>query len=85
MVGRLAGVDGEFPAAETAGEKRQSPLLRTAQLNIALEEERMIVGKLIVAGRAIFVSDNLSCDDCESGENVLWRLRTIAGNDEDCI
>jgi hypothetical protein len=38
----------------------QSPLLRTAQFSIALEEERMIVSEMIVAWKGNICLDNLS-------------------------
>jgi hypothetical protein len=59
--------------------------LRTAQLNIALEEESIIVplrkAKLIVAGSVMFV-----CRNCPGlTESQVQEVSAIAGNDEDCI
>jgi hypothetical protein len=86
MFGKLTDEsDQKFPYAGKTAAEGQSPLLRTAQLNIALEEERMIVGEMIVAGRGNVCLDNLSLRDWESGTNVSRLLRTIAGDDKYCI
>jgi len=45
MIGKLTQERSGIPVCGKSQEGGQSPLLRTAQLNIALEEERMIVLK----------------------------------------
>jgi hypothetical protein len=43
MIGKLTEEQSGIPVRGKLQERGQSPLLRTAQLNIALEDERMIV------------------------------------------
>jgi hypothetical protein len=43
MIGKLTEERSGIPVCGILQEGSQSPLLRTAQLNIALEDERMIV------------------------------------------
>jgi hypothetical protein len=45
MIGKLTEERSGVPVCGKLQEGSQSPLLRTAQLNIALEDERMIVLK----------------------------------------
>jgi hypothetical protein len=61
MLGKLTDrSDQKFPCAGKTAAAGQSPLLRTAQFNIALEEERMIVSELIVAWKGNLCLDNPS-------------------------
>jgi predicted RNA-binding protein YlxR (DUF448 family) len=84
MIGKLTEERSGIPVCGKLQEGRQSPLLRTAQLNIGLEHERMIVlkkTKLIVSGRGIFV-----CRNCSGlTESQTQAISSIAGNDQDCI
>jgi hypothetical protein len=43
MIGKLTEERSGIPVCGKSQEGGQSPLLRTAQLNIALQDERMIV------------------------------------------
>jgi len=64
----------EFPFTENVREGGQRPLLSTAQLNIALEDESIIVpveAKLIVSGSVIFVCTKCQ-PDSESGAGNCW-------------
>jgi len=45
MIGKLTEQQSGIPVCGKSQEGGQSPLLRTAQFNIALEDERMIVPK----------------------------------------
>jgi hypothetical protein len=62
MIGKLTEERSGVPVDGKLQAGGQSPLLRTAQLNIGLEDERIISRwqkvKLIVAGRPIFVCTN---------------------------
>jgi hypothetical protein len=69
-----------IPVCGKRKEEGQSPLLRTAQFNIALEAERIEV-KLIVAGSAIFV-----CRNCPRlTASHAQTISAIASNDQDCL
>jgi hypothetical protein len=84
MIGKLTEERSGIPVCGKLQEGSQSPLLRTAQLNIALEDELMIVlkkTKLIVSGRGIFVCR--TC--CGLTESRVQTVSSIAGNDQDCI
>jgi hypothetical protein len=57
MIGKLTEERSGIPLCGKSQEGGQSPLLRTAQLNIALEGERMIVlakGKIDCSGKGNF-------------------------------
>jgi hypothetical protein len=86
MVGNVDGMSrSEIPVHGKGKAGGQSPLLRTAQLNIALERECIVVpgrkAKSIVAGRIMFVSTK--CPGLT--ESQVQTVSSIAGNDQDCI
>jgi hypothetical protein len=60
MIGKLTEERSGIPVHGKRQEGGQSPLLRTAQLNIAFEEERMIVGEMIVAWKCNPCINNLA-------------------------
>jgi hypothetical protein len=60
MIGKLMEERSGIPVCGKRQAGGQSPLFRTAQLNIALEEERMIVGETIVTWKCNPCLNNLS-------------------------